>query len=183
MAKPGSDREAVAQVFGLAGWSGSGKTTLMRALIPALTGRGLSVSTVKHAHHTFEIDKPGKDSYEHRTAGATEVLIASAERWALMHELRDAPEPSTEALIALMAPVDLVLIEGFKQERHDKIEVHRPALGRPLLCIEDPHIVAVASPVPLDGIPVPRLDLDAAGAIADFVIAHCGLGDRVRGAA
>jgi molybdopterin-guanine dinucleotide biosynthesis protein MobB len=183
MAEQSGDRQAATQVFGLAGWSGSGKTTLMRALIPALTGRGLSVSTVKHAHHTFEIDKPGKDSYEHRNAGATEVLIASAERWALMHELRDDPEPSTEALIALMAPVDLVLIEGFKQERHDKIEVHRPALGRSLLCTEDSHIVAVASPVPLDGIPVPHLDLDDAGAIADFVIAHCGLGDRTRGAA
>ncbi len=183
MAKRGSDRQPAARVFGLAGWSGSGKTTLMRALIPALTGRGLSVSTVKHAHHTFEIDKPGKDSYEHRAAGATEVLIASAERWALMHELRDAPEPSTEELIALMAPVDLVLIEGFKQENHDKIEVHRPAFGRPLLCTDDPRVVAVASDSPLEGIPVPRLDLNDPGTIADFVIAHCGLNDRARGAA
>ncbi len=180
MAKRGSVRQPATRVFGLAGWSGSGKTTLMRALIPALTGRGLSVSTVKHAHHSFEIDKPGKDSYEHRAAGATEVLIASAERWALMHELRDAPEPSTEELIALMAPVDLVLIEGFKQEHHDKIEVHRPAFGRPLLCTEDPHVVAVASDVPLDGIGVPRLDLNDPGAIADFVIAHCGLNRQER---
>ncbi len=183
MAKPGSDREAAARVFGLAGWSGSGKTTLMRALIPALTERGLSVSTVKHAHHTFEIDKPGKDSYEHRSAGATEVLIASAERWALMHELRDTPEPTTEELIALMAPVDLVLIEGFKQERHDKIEVHRPAFGRPLLCSGDPRVVAVASDTPLEDLPVPRLDLNDSGTIADFVIDHCGLNGRTRGVA
>lgn len=183
MAKPGSDRRPEARVIGLAGWSGSGKTTLMRALIPALTGRGLSISTVKHAHHTFEIDTPGKDSYEHRAAGATEVLIASAERWALMHELRGADEPSTEQLIALMAPVDLVLIEGFKQESHDKIEVHRPALGRPLLCSDDPRVVAVASPAPLEDIPVPRLDLNDPGRIADFVIAHCGLDARARGAA
>ena len=183
MADGGSDKAPAARVFGLAGWSGSGKTTLMRALIPALTGRGLGVSTLKHAHHTFEIDTPGKDSYEHRAAGATEVLVASAERWALMHELRGAAEPTSEELIALMAPVDLVLIEGFKQEHHDKIEVHRPAFGRPLLCSDDPRVVAVASDAPLEGIPVPRLDLNDPGAIAEFVIAHCGLGDRVRGAA
>jgi len=176
MADGGSDKAPAARVFGLAGWSGSGKTTLMRALIPELTGRGLSISTLKHAHHTFEIDTPGKDSYEHRAAGATEVLVASAERWALMHELRGAAEPTTEELIALMAPVDLVLIEGFKQEHHDKIEVHRPAFRRPLLCSDDPRVVAVASDAPLEGIAVPRLDLNDPGTIADFVIAHCGLG-------
>jgi molybdopterin-guanine dinucleotide biosynthesis protein B len=170
-------------VFGLAGWSGSGKTTLMRALIPALTGRGLSVSTLKHAHHAFDVDTPGKDSYEHRAAGATEVLVASAERWALMHELRGATEPTTEELIALMAPVDLVLIEGFKQENHDKIEIHRPAFGKPLLCADDPRVVAVASDTPIEDLPVPRLDLNDPGTIADFVIAHCGLGNRARGAA
>ena len=183
MAKPASDSQPAARVFGLAGWSGSGKTTLMRALIPALTGRGLRVSTLKHAHHAFDVDTPGKDSYEHRAAGATEVLVASAERWALMHELRGAAEPSTEELIALMTPVDLVLIEGFKQENHDKIEVHRPAFGRPLLCTEDPRVVAVASPAPLDGLALPRLDLNDPGTIADFVIAHCGLNNRARGAA
>ncbi len=183
MADGGSDKAPAARVFGLAGWSGSGKTTLMRALIPALTGRGLGVSTLKHAHHAFDVDTPGKDSYEHRAAGATEVLVASAERWALMHELRGAAEPTPEELIALMAPVDLVLIEGFKQETHDKIEVHRPALRRPLLCTGDPRVVAVASDDPLDGIPVPRLDLNDASAIAEFVISHCGLGDRARGAA
>ena len=183
MADGGSDKAPAARVFGLAGWSGSGKTTLMRALIPELTGRGLSVSTLKHAHHAFDVDTPGKDSFEHRAAGATEVLVTSAERWALMHELRGAAEPTTEELIALMAPVDLVLIEGFKQENHDKIEVHRPAFGRPLLCIDDPRVVAVASDAPLEGIPVPRLDLNDPGTIADFVIAHCDLDGRARGAA
>ncbi len=168
------------KIFGLAGWSGSGKTTLMRALIPVLTGRGLRVSTLKHAHHAFDVDQPGKDSYEHREAGATEVLVASAERWALMHELRGAPEPTTEQLIGLMTPVDLVLIEGFKQEDHDKIEVHRPSLGKPLLCTDDPHIVAVASPAALAGLSVPRLDLDDPDAIADFVIGHCALTARAR---
>ncbi len=170
-----SDRQPAARVFGIAGWSGSGKTTLMRALIPALTGRGLSVSTLKHAHHGFDVDQPGKDSYEHRAAGATEVLVGSAERWALMHELRGAAEPTTEELIALMAPVDLILIEGFKQEHHDTIEVHRPVLGKPLLCAHDPHIVAVASPAALGGLSVPRLDLNDVSAIADFVIGHCAL--------
>ena len=183
MAKPSDDREPATRVFGLAGWSGSGKTTLMRALIPALTGRGLSVSTLKHAHHGFDVDTPGKDSYEHRAAGATEVLVGSAERWALMHELRGAAEPTTEELIALMAPVDLILIEGFKQEHHDKIEVHRPAFGRTLLCIDDPRVVAVASDSPLEGISVPCLDLNDPGTIAGFVIAHCGLIDRTRGTA
>ncbi|RMD65239.1 MAG: molybdopterin-guanine dinucleotide biosynthesis protein B [Alphaproteobacteria bacterium] len=163
------------KVFGLAGWSGSGKTTLMRALIPALVGRGLRVSTMKHAHHTFDIDQPGKDSYEHRRAGASEVLITSAKRWALMHELRGAPEPPLEALMQRMTPVDLLLIEGFKRAGHDKLEVHRPALGKPLLCREDPHIVAVASDVPIDGLDVPRLDLNDVEAIATFIVAHCGL--------
>ena len=180
-------REAAPQdamkIFGLAGWSGSGKTTLLRVLIPALVARGLTVSTMKHAHHDFDVDKPGKDSYEHRKAGATEVLVSSAKRWALMHELRGDAEPTTEELIALMAPVDLMLIEGFKQEHHDKIEVHRPELGKPLLWTEDPRVVAIASPAPLDGVAPPCLDLNDPGAIADFVIAHCGLGDRARGAA
>ena len=183
MAKRGNDGQPAARVFGLAGWSGSGKTTLLRALIPALTGHGLKVSTLKHAHHAFDVDIPGKDSFEHRAAGATEVLVTSAERWALMHELRGAAEPTTEELIAHMAPVDLVLIEGFKQENHDKIEVHRPAFGRSLLCRDDPRVVAVASDEPLEDLPVPRLDLNDPGTIADFVIAHCGLAGRARGVA
>ena len=163
------------KVFGLAGWSGSGKTTLVVRLIPALVARGLRVSTMKHAHHNFDVDTPGKDSYEHRKAGASEVLVTSGRRWALMHELRDAPEPSVEELIGHMTAVDLLLIEGFKHQPHDKLEVHRPALGKPLLCTDDPNIVAVASDAPLPEAGRPRLDLDDVEGIADFVIRHCGL--------
>jgi molybdopterin-guanine dinucleotide biosynthesis protein B len=158
------------KLFGLAGWSGSGKTTLMKALLPELIGRGITVSTIKHAHHSFDVDQPGKDSYEHRRAGASEVMVASAQRWALMRELRGAAEPSLEALIARMAPVDLLLVEGFKRHPHPKLEVHRPDNGKPLLCLEDPHIVAVASDRLLDGIAVPRLDLNDTPAIADFIL-------------
>src|SRR5215472_2468511 len=133
------------RIFGLAGWSGSGKTTLMTALIPEFVSRGIAVSTIKHAHHSFDIDKPGKDSWHHRQAGAREVMVASGQRWALMHELRGAAEPSLDELLARMSPVDLVLVEGFKSHPHDKLEIHRPALGKPLLCLEDRHVVAVAS--------------------------------------
>jgi molybdopterin-guanine dinucleotide biosynthesis protein B len=158
------------KLFGLAGWSGSGKTTLMRALVPALIGRGIKVSTIKHAHHSFDVDQPGKDSYEHRQAGATEVLVASANRWALMHELRGAAEPTLEALVARLQPVDLLLVEGFKRHPHPKLEIHRPSNGKPLLCGDDPHIVGVASDVALDGLPVPRLDLNDVPTIADFIL-------------
>lgn len=171
------------KVFGLAGWSGSGKTTLAVRLIPALTGRGLAVSTVKHAHHGFEVDRSGKDSFEHRAAGATEVLVSSGQRWALMHELRGAPEPSLEEMMARMTPVDLLLVEGFKRLDHPKIEVHRPALGKPLLCTEDRTIVAVASDIPIEGLTLRRLDLDDIEAIAAFIVDHCGLGPSKRGAA
>lgn len=163
------------RVFGLAGWSGSGKTTLVARLIPELARRGLSVSTVKHAHHAFDVDTPGKDSYEHRRAGATEVLVASANRFALMRELRGAPEPTLEDLLARLAPVDLVLVEGFKRHAHDKLEVHRPSLGKPLLAPDDPHIVAVASDVPLVGLKVPVLALDDVASIAEFVTARAKL--------
>jgi molybdopterin-guanine dinucleotide biosynthesis protein B len=163
------------KVFGLAGWSGSGKTSLVVRLLPELIGRGLKVSTMKHAHHSFDIDRPGKDSHSHRLAGAHEVMVASAARWALMHEHRGAPEPTAAALARLMSDVDLLLVEGFKRESHDKLEIHRPALGKPLLYPDDPHIVAVASDAPLDAGGLPRLDLDDAGAIADFIIAHCRL--------
>jgi molybdopterin-guanine dinucleotide biosynthesis protein B len=163
------------KVFGIAGWSGSGKTTLLSRLIPLLVERGLRVSTLKHAHHGFDVDQEGKDSYEHRRAGAAEVMVSSARRWALMHELRDAPEPSVEALIGRMSPVDLLLIEGFKRHAHDKLEVHRAALGKPLLCGDDGQIVAVASDAPLPGLAVPQLDLNNVPAVADFVMAHCGL--------
>lgn len=164
--------------FGLAGWSGAGKTTLMVKLLPELTARGVTVSTVKHAHHSFDIDQPGKDSFRHRAAGATEVLIGSARRWALIHELREAAEPSLEDLLARMSPVDLVLVEGFKREAHDKLEVHRVANGKPLLAPDDPRIVAVASDQPLDGVKLPRLDLDDVVAIADFILGQCGLAAR-----
>lgn len=156
-------------VIGFAGWSGAGKTTLLRRLIPLLTGAGLRVSTVKHAHHEFDVDQPGKDSWEHRQAGAQEVLVASAARWALMHEHRDAPEPGLSELLTRLSPVDLVLVEGFKREAHPKIEVHRAAVGKPLLHPDDPTIRAVASDVALPGCPVPLLDLDDVAAIAEAV--------------
>jgi molybdopterin-guanine dinucleotide biosynthesis protein B len=163
------------RVFGLAGWSGSGKTSLVVRLLPELISRGLTVSTVKHAHHAFDIDKPGKDSWEHRAAGAAEVMISSANRWALMHEHRGAPEADLETLIGHMSPVDLVLVEGFKTHPHPKLEIHRPSVGKPLLCHDDPHIVAVASDTKLAGLDLPLLDLDDTAAIADFVVAHCKL--------
>ena len=161
------------RIFGLAGWSGSGKTTLLTALIPELVRRGVSVSTIKHAHHEFDVDKPGKDSWLHRQAGASEVMVASSRRFALMHELRDAPEPSLDALVARMAPVDLLLVEGFKHARHPKLEVHRPSVGKPFLYPDDPHIVAVASDENL-GVPLPLLSLADISAIADFILAQPG---------
>ncbi len=163
------------QVFGIAGWSGSGKTTLLKGLIPALTARGVGVSTLKHAHHSFDIDMPGKDSYEHRAAGASEVMISSANRWALMHELKGAAEPPLCDLIARMSPVDLLLVEGFKWEAHPKLEIHRPIVGKPLLQPDDPHIVAVASDIQLDGLSVPLLDITDIGGIADFILRQCRL--------
>ena len=163
------------RVFGLAGWSGSGKTTLVARLVPELVRRGFSVSTMKHAHHDFDVDTPGKDSYEHRRAGATEVLVTSNNRWALMHELRGTPEPTPEALIQAMTPVDLLLIEGFKHYDHDKLEVHRQVIGKPFLYPEDERVVALASDARLDGVPLPVIDLNDIPAIADFIVAHCAL--------
>jgi molybdopterin-guanine dinucleotide biosynthesis protein B len=163
--------EADVQVIGFAGWSGAGKTTLIKKLIPALTAMGCSVSTIKHAHHEFDIDKPGKDSWEHRRAGATEVLVGSANRWALMHELRDEPEPSLAELLAHLHPVDFVLIEGFKQGEHPKIEVHRKVNGKPFLYPEDPSIVALLS----DGAAsarFPQLDLNDIAGVAAVVLAR-----------
>jgi len=167
------------KVMGIVGWSGSGKTQLVIRLLPELTRRGLIVSTVKHAHHAFDVDTPGKDSYEHRRAGAQEVMVSSANRWALMHEHRGAPEALLAELLARMTPVDLVLVEGFKSAPHDKIEVWRRAVGQPLLAASDPHVVAVASDAPVDGTALPRLDLDDAGAIAEFIIAHDARASRV----
>ncbi len=158
------------KLIGFAGWSGSGKTTLITQVIPALIARGRTVSTVKHAHHDFDIDKPGKDSHQHRMAGASEVMVASANRFALMHEYRGAPELDLAALLARMAPVDVVVVEGFKRDPIPKIEVHRPEVRKPLLHPDDPQIVAVASPAPLPGVTLPFLPLDDAGAVADFLI-------------
>jgi molybdopterin-guanine dinucleotide biosynthesis protein MobB len=163
------------KLFGLAGWSGSGKTTLTAKLLPELMARGVTVSTMKHAHHNFDIDQPGKDSYVHRMAGAQEVLVASANRWALMHEHRGAPEPTAAELIAHMTPVDLLLVEGFKREPHDKLEIHRAANGKPLIYPDDQYIVAVASDITLPDCPLPQLPLDNVAAVADFIVNHCGL--------
>ncbi len=166
-------------IMGLAGWSGSGKTTLLRELIPALVARGLRVSTVKHAHHGFDVDQPGKDSWVHRQAGATEVLVASGRRWALLHELRDAAEPALPVLLARLAPADLVLVEGFKRDAHPKIEIYRACVGKPLLHPEDPSIGAVAADSPICGLQVPVLALDDVGAIAAHVLAHARPADRI----
>ncbi|TAK48137.1 MAG: molybdopterin-guanine dinucleotide biosynthesis protein B [Xanthobacteraceae bacterium] len=160
------------RVVGLAGWSGAGKTTLLVRVLPVLVARGLRVSTVKHAHHTFDIDHPGKDSHKHRVAGATEVLISSAERWALMHELRGAGEPSLGRLIATLSPVDLVIVEGYKRDRHPKLEIYRAVVGKPLMHPDDPDIFAVASDADVAGARVPVIDLGDAQAIADALMAH-----------
>jgi molybdopterin-guanine dinucleotide biosynthesis adapter protein len=160
------------RVIGFAGWSGAGKTTLIVKLIPALRARGFTVSTIKHAHHNFDIDKPGKDSYEHRAAGATEVLVASDQRFALMHELRGAPEPPLAELLGKLAPVDLVLIEGFKRDAHPKLEVHRAANGKPLLYPEDTQIKALVSDLPDSDIPahLARASIDDVEAVAALVL-------------
>jgi molybdopterin-guanine dinucleotide biosynthesis protein B len=163
------------KIFGLAGWSGSGKTTLMVRLVPELTSRGLRVSTIKHAHHAFDVDRPGKDSYEHRRAGATEVLVTSANRWALMHENRGEPEPTVEELVARMTPVDLLLIEGFKRHAHPKVEVFRRANGKPLLAPDDPMVRAVASDGPVPEVSVPVIALDRPDLVADFILGCCGI--------
>ena len=159
------------RVIGFAGWSGAGKTTLLRQLIPALTSTGLRVSTLKHAHHAFDIDKPGKDSWEHRQAGATEVLVGSANRWALIHELRGAAEPGLAELLRHLSPVDIVLVEGFKRGLHPKIEVHRAANGKPFLHPEDPSIIALASDVATSG-PLPHVTLDDIDGVAALVLTH-----------
>jgi molybdopterin-guanine dinucleotide biosynthesis adapter protein len=163
------------KVMGIVGWSGSGKTRLMVALLPILRARGLSVSTMKHAHHAFDVDRPGKDSFLHREAGASEVLIVSSSRWLLMHELREEPEPAIESLIERMTPVDLLLIEGFKTHAHPKLEIHRASEGKPLLSPTDPEIVAVATDTPLPGLAIPCLDLNDPRAIAGFILTHTGL--------
>jgi molybdopterin-guanine dinucleotide biosynthesis protein B len=157
------------RVIGLAGWSGSGKTTLLAKLLPLLVARGRAVSTIKHAHHAFDVDQPGKDSHTHRLAGAHEVLVSSAKRWALMHELRGAAEPTLAELLPHLTPVDLVIVEGFKTRHHAKLEVHRSAVGKPLLYPNDPNIVALASDTRPPSLALPFAELDDAEAVADLV--------------
>jgi len=162
------------KIFGFAGWSGSGKTTLIEKLIPLFVGRGLKVSLIKHAHHTFDVDQPGKDSYRHRHAGCTEVLVSSSRRWALVHELRGAVEPGFAELLERLSPCDLVLIEGFKRERMPKLEVYRAVTGEPLLHPKDEDIVAIASDQRVET-RLPQFDLDDATGIAAFVLRHLGM--------
>jgi len=157
------------RVMGIAGWSGAGKTTLLSRLIPVLVGRGFSVSTIKHAHHHFDVDYPGKDSHTHRVAGATEVLVSSVNRFALMHELRGEAEPSLAQLLSMLAPVDFVLVEGYKPEPHPKIEVHRVANGKPFLYPNDPTILALASDAAIADRNVTLLALEIAEELVDFV--------------
>ena len=170
------------RVFGLAGWSGSGKTTLLIELIPALTALGLRVSTVKHAHHEFDVDQPGKDSWRHRKSGATEVMVASSVRWALMHEHRGAREPGLHELLAKMTPVDLVLVEGFKSVDIPKLEVYRPSVGKPPLYVEDPHIVALASDERLPATTLPQFSLGDVDGIARFILERCRIEPMFHGA-
>ena len=160
------------KLFGFAGHSGSGKTTLLIKLIPILAARGLRVSTIKQAHAGFDIDKPGKDSYEHRAAGAREVLVASGKRWALTHEYRDEPEFTMVQLLARMDPVDLVLVEGFRNWSHPRIEVWRPEVGKAPLFPDDPLMRAVASTGPVPGLDRPLLALDDVAGIADFMLSE-----------
>ncbi|ODT49568.1 MAG: molybdopterin-guanine dinucleotide biosynthesis protein B [Methylobacterium sp. SCN 67-24] len=160
------------RVIGLAGWSGAGKTTLLTRLIPEFSGRGIAVSTIKHAHHAFDLDTPGKDSWAHRQAGASEVLISSAKRWALLHEARDEPEATLPELLARLSPVELVIVEGFKRDPHAKLEVFRAANGKPPLHPQDASIVGVASDTPFPQAGRPVLGLDDVPGIADLLFAR-----------
>ncbi len=163
-------------IFGITGWKNSGKTTLTEKLVTELVARGWVVSTVKHAHHEFDIDKPGADSFRHRQAGATEVAVVSGRRWALMHELRAEDEPTLETILSRLAPCDIVLVEGYKREAHKKIETRRlDAKDRSPLSANDPHIVAIAADFAVAGESLPVFDLNDTGAIADFVERITGL--------
>ena len=169
-----ADTTIAVKKFGFAGYSGSGKTTLLERLIPYFTQRGLQLALIKHAHHDFDIDQPGKDSFRHRQAGASEVLVTSDQRWALMHELRGAPEPDLATHLARLSPCDLVLVEGFKHAALPKLEIHRAANGKPLLFPQDPYIIAIASDTQLDTA-LPQLDLNAVDGIGQFILNHLGL--------
>ena len=162
------------RVFGVTGFKNAGKTGLMERLVAEITGRGFTVSTLKHAHHSFDVDHPGKDSFRHRAAGARQVLLASRSRWALMTELREEAEPPLAALLARLDPVDLVLVEGWKRDSHPKIEAWRAETGHPLRAGQDETVRAVASDAPVD-VPCRRFDLDDTVAIAGFILAEVGL--------
>jgi molybdopterin-guanine dinucleotide biosynthesis protein B len=162
------------KVFGFAGWSGSGKTTLIEQLVPRFIRAGLTVSMVKHAHHSFDVDQPGKDSYRHREAGCQEVMLSSEKRWVIQHELRGDPEPPLERQIERMSPCDLLLVEGYKRAAVPKLEVYREANGKPLLHPDDPFVIAIAADVPL-ATKLPQFALDEYDRIADFILARSEL--------
>ncbi len=165
---------SMSNILGIAGYSGSGKTTLLEKVIPLLKQHGLRISVIKHAHHNFDIDRPGKDSFRHREAGANEVLIVSGHRWALMHELRDEPEPTLEELCARLSPCDLLLVEGYKFSDIPKLEVHRKETGHPLLYPNDPRIIAVVTDS-REPLPIPSLDIDAPRQVADHILTYFSL--------
>lgn len=163
------------RIYGVVGWKNAGKTGLMERLVTEIAARGHSVSTVKHAHHSFDVDHPGKDSYRHRKAGATEVLLSSRNRWALMHETRGAPEQTLDELLGMLAPVDLVLVEGYKRDTHPKVEAFRAETGNALIAPDDPTIRAIAADCAIEGHGRPVFDLNDTQAIADFILAEVGL--------
>ena len=163
------------KVIGVAGFKNAGKTTLVERLVRELTGRGYRISTVKHAHHSFDIDHEGRDSFRHRKAGATEVAVISRHLWAIIHELREEEEPPLSAILAKLAPCDLVIVEGYKRDGHDKIEVRNLALDHPKLAGDDPTVVAIAATGPVAEAPVPVFSRDDVAALADFIIKHMGL--------
>ncbi|MEO1638038.1 MAG: molybdopterin-guanine dinucleotide biosynthesis protein B [Pseudomonadota bacterium] len=162
------------RIYGIVGFKNAGKTGLMERLVTEITGRGFTVSTLKHAHHRFDVDQPGKDSYRHRQAGARQVLLSSGQRWALMSELRDAPEPPLAELLAKLDPVDLVLVEGYKRDDHPKVEAFRAVNEHPLLAKTDPTVRAVAADTPLT-LDRPVFDLNSTTKIADFILSEVGL--------
>lgn len=163
------------KVIGVAGFKNAGKTTLVEKLVTELTRRGYRVSTVKHAHHSFDIDHEGRDSFRHRKAGASEVAVVSRHRWAIIHESRDDAEPSLQDILSKLEPCDLVIVEGYKRDTHDKIEVRNLALAHPELAGDDPTIVAIAANGPLAHAPVPLFDRDDVSALASFIERHTGL--------
>ena len=166
------------KVYGVVGWKNAGKTTLVERLVAEIAGRGFSVSTIKHTHHKVDVDQKGKDSWRHRAAGARQVILASSARWAVMTELRGAPEATLDELMALLSPVDVVIVEGYKRDRHPKIETWRAETGQPLIAAEDETVRAIASNDKLEGVAKPVLGLDDIPAIADFILGDLGLALR-----